>query len=86
MPVLWVLSISKLLYSGDEDFGELYGACQKHPKDDFFIQEGFLFKGARLCMPKCSTRELLIREVHGGSFAGHYGETRTLTILKEHYF
>ena len=37
-------------------------------------------------MPKCNTRQLLIREVHGGSLAGHYGETKTLTILKEHYY
>jgi len=52
----------------------------------FFFQEGFLFKGACLCIPKCSTQELLIREVHGGSLAGHYGETKTLTISKEHYY
>jgi len=42
-----------------------------------------LFKGVRLCLPKCSTRELLIREVHGGSLAGH--ESKTLTMLREHY-
>ena len=59
----------KLLYSGDEDFGKLYGACQKHPKDDYLIQEGFLFKSTCLRVPKCSARELLIREVHGGSLA-----------------
>ena len=37
-------------------------------------------------MPKCRTRELLIQEVHVGSLASVYGETKTLTILKEHYF
>jgi len=37
-----------------------------------------------VCAPKCSTLELLIREVHVGSLAGHYGETKTLTILKQH--
>ena len=50
------------------------------------IQEGFLFKGTLLCVPKCRTRELLIQEVHVGSLASVYGETKTLTILKEHYF
>jgi len=50
----------KLLYSRDEDFWELYGACQKHTNVDYLIQEGFLFKGTCLCVPKCSTRELLI--------------------------
>ena len=46
----------KSLYAED-----LYAACLKHPKGDFLIQEGYLFKGVRLCIPKCSTRELLIR-------------------------
>jgi len=39
-----------------------------------------------LCVPKCSTRELLIREVHSGSLAGHFGESKTLTMLREHYY
>ena len=50
----------KLLDSEDENFRDLYGACQKQPKEDYLIQEGFLFKGTHLCMPKYSTRELLI--------------------------
>ena len=50
------------------------------------IQDGYLFKGTRLCVPKCGTRELLVREVHGGSLAGHYGENKTSMVLKEHYF
>jgi len=74
------------LYAEDEDFGELFAECLKYPKGDFLIQEGFLFKGTRLCVPRCSTRELLIREVHGGSLAGHYGENKTLIMLREHYY
>jgi len=69
----------KSLYAEDEDLGNLYVACSKHPKGDFLIQDGYLFKGVRLCIPKCSTRELLVREVHGGSLAGHFGKSKTLT-------
>ena len=76
----------KSLYETDEDLGEIYRTCQRHPKGDFLIQEGYLFKGTRLCIPKCGTRELLIREVHGGSLAGHYGENKTSIILKEHFY
>ena len=68
------------LYSDDEDLGDLYSV--KHPKGDFLVQEGYLFKVVRLCIPKCSTYELLITEVHGGSLAGHFGESKTLTILR----
>ena len=76
----------KSLYEKDEDFGRLFAECQKHPKGDFLIQEGYLFKNTRLCVPRCGTRELLVREVHGGALAGHYGEQKTSMVLKEHYF
>jgi len=59
----------------------LYSICEKHPKDDFFfVQEGFLLKGMRLCVSKCSTCELLIREVHGRSSAGHYGKNKAIIM------
>jgi len=74
----------KGLYSDDEDLEDLYSMCLKHPQGDFLVQEGYLFKGVRLCILKCSTRELLISEVHGGSLAGHFGESKTLTLLREH--
>ena len=76
----------KALCAEDEDFRELFAECSKHSKGDFLVQEGFLFNGTRLCVPRCSTRELLIREVHRGSLAGHYGENKTLTMLREHYY
>jgi len=76
----------KSLYEDDEDFGELYKECKRHPKGDFLIQDGFLFKGPRLCIPKCGTRKLLIREVHDESLADHFWENKTLIMLKEHYY
>ena len=74
----------KSLYHDDDDLCDLYFMCLKHK--DFLVQGAFLFKGIRLCILKCSTRELLIKGVHGGSLAGHFGESKTLTILKEHYY
>jgi len=76
----------KSLYATDEDFGELYSDCQRHPKDDFLLQDEYLFKGTRLCIPRGGTRELLVREVHGGSLAAHFGESKTLIMLREHYY
>jgi len=37
----------------------------------------------RLCIPKCGTRGLLIREIHGDSLTGRYGDNETLAILRE---
>jgi len=76
----------KSLYATDEDFGELYATYQRHPKDDFMIQDGHLFNSTRLCIPKSGTRELLIREVHNGLLTGHYGDNKTLSMLQEHYY
>ena len=76
----------KSLYQGDEDFKEIYEACQAHPKGDFSLQEGYLFKGNRLSVPRSGTRELILREIHGGSLAGHFGEDKTYIMAKEHYY
>ena len=76
----------KGLYNEDEDFGELYSSCQKHPKVDYLIQEGYLFKGTRLCIPKHSTRELLIHKIHRGSLARHYNENETHIMLRGHCY
>ena len=50
------------------------------------VQDGYLFKGTRLCVPKCGTRELLLMEVHGGSLAGHLGEDKTVSMAREHFY
>jgi len=76
----------KSLYVEDRNFGELFEECKRHPKGEFQVQEGYLFNGTRLYVPNCGTRELLIREVHEGFLAGHFGEKKTLIMLKEHYF
>ena len=57
-----------------------------HPKGDFLVQDGFSLKGTRLCIPKCGTCELLIREVCGGSLVGHYGGSKTFAMFREHYY
>ena len=64
------------LYREDQDFGGLFEACLKHPKGDFYIQDGYLFKGDLLYVPKCGARELILREVHGGSLVDTLGKTR----------
>jgi len=74
----------KSLYANDEDIGELYATCLRHPKDDFMIQDGCLFKSTRLYILRKATQELLIREVHNGSLAGHYGEHNMLSMPEEH--
>ncbi|XP_021740095.1 uncharacterized protein LOC110706475 [Chenopodium quinoa] len=47
---------------------------------------GFLFKGNRLCIPKCPIRSLLIHEAHGGGLAGHVGIHKTMELLQAHFY
>ena len=49
------------LYPSDVDFRDVFQSYTKGvPKDDYFLFREFLFKRNRLCIPKCSIRELLV--------------------------
>lgn len=50
------------------------------------IQNGLLFKGGQLCIPKCSMRGNLIKEKHCGPMGGHFGIDKTLELVRRHYF
>ena len=45
-----------------------------------------LFKGIQLCIPRSSMRLNLIKEMHSGGLAGHFGIDKTLSLLKEKYY
>jgi len=55
-------------------------------KDKYFKHDVFLFKENKLCVPNCSLRELLVREAYGGGLMRHFGITKTLKVLHEHFY
>lgn len=82
----------KTLYPEGPDFTKSWKAC-KEPVTvdrtkwlDYMIQDGMLFKGSQLCIPRSSMRENLIKEKHSGRMAGHLGRDKTIAIVSEHYF
>ncbi|GJV67926.1 putative nucleotidyltransferase, ribonuclease H, partial [Tanacetum coccineum] len=56
---------------------------QTGEKPDFFLHNGFLFKGNQLCIPDSSLRLQIIKELHG---EGHVGRDRTLQLVQASYF
>ena len=48
--------IVKDLYATDEDFKEIFEKSAKHAHGLFHLEEGFLFKGSRLCIPSVGSR------------------------------
>ncbi|GJS51310.1 reverse mRNAase [Tanacetum coccineum] len=71
------------LYAIDEDFGNTWSKLRF---DDYSMHDGYLFKGNRLCIPRCSLREKLIRNLYGGGLSGHLGLEKTIDILEERYY
>jgi hypothetical protein len=81
----------KEMYREDTDFKEAYEACENPLLMDiiqwieYLIQDGFLFKGSQLCIPKCSMRDNLLKEKNNGVLAGHLGHEKTYAQLSYSY-
>ena len=82
----------KNLYPEDLDFVEAWKACKEPVTLDrtrwlhYMIQDAMLFKGSKLCIPRSSMRENLIKEKHSGGMVGHFCQDKTIAIIREHYF
>ena len=50
------------------------------------MHDGFLFRIDKLCIPQSSIRLLLTKESHEGGLMGHFGVTKTLAVLQEHFY
>ena len=80
------------MYKEDVDFKDIYAACENlvtHNRIqwlDYMMQEGFLFKDNKLCIPRCSMRENLIQEKHSGGLSGHFGKEKTFALVSNFYF
>ncbi|KAK1585107.1 hypothetical protein QYE76_037473, partial [Lolium multiflorum] len=74
-------------YASDTFFGPIFAKCSiEKGIDDFYLHQGFLFKGNKLCVPMSSLRLLLLQESHGGGLMGHFGRDKTLSMLSTHYY
>ena len=54
--------------------------------DEYFIQEGILFKGIQLCILRSSMVLNLIKEKHCDGLVGCFGIDKTLSFVKDKYY
>lgn len=82
----------KTLYDEETDFAKSWKAytelvmVDRSKWLDYFIQDGMLFRGVQLCIPKSSMRENLIKEKHSGGLVGHFGIDKTIALVSEQHF
>ena len=53
---------------------------------EYFKQDGYLFKGKKLCIQISSMRENIIREIHSSGLVGHFGKDKTLALIEDKYY
>jgi hypothetical protein len=77
----------KELYPTDLNFVEQYSkCCDGRGWVKFHVNDGFLFRANKLCIPECSVRILLLQEAHVGGLMGHFGTKKTEQVLADHLF
>ncbi|PKU87302.1 RNA-directed DNA polymerase [Dendrobium catenatum] len=78
--------IIKDLYEKDPDFAKIWQLCLLKPYKFFHLEQKYLFKGNKLCIPQGSLREAIIFENHNGGLAGHFGRDKTLALIHENFY
>uniref|UniRef100_A0A2N9IMT1 Reverse transcriptase zinc-binding domain-containing protein n=1 Tax=Fagus sylvatica TaxID=28930 RepID=A0A2N9IMT1_FAGSY len=73
-------------YKSCPDFGKLHATLSSAPHptiENYTIQDGYLFKANKLCIPRTSVRDFLVWELHAGGLAEHSVKIRPLRRLSE---
>jgi hypothetical protein len=76
-------------YKTDPYFSHIYLQLHDNPRPintGYNLHEGYLFKGTRLCIPQSSLKEFVIRELHSGGLAGHFGCDKTLSLVEDRFY
>ena len=79
----------KYEYPACPDFDIIYDEvsnCNRHEYVDFLVENGYLFKVTKLCIPRTSFRDLLIWEMHAGGLARHFGRDKTIALVEDRFY
>ena len=70
-------------------FRELYTSLSNTAQpilDDYTLQDGYLFKANKLCIPQSSVRDFLVWEIRAGGLAGHFGNNKTIEEVERQFY
>ena len=76
-------------YEECPNFGDILIALRKGPsreRSEYTLQDGYLFRETRLCIPRTSLRDFLVWELHAGGLAGHFGRNKTIELVEAQFF
>ena len=76
-------------YESCPDFGKLHATLSSAPHptiEDHTIQDGYLFKANKLCIPHTSVRDFLVWELHAGGLAGHFGRDKAIEEVERQFY
>ena len=76
-------------YESCLDFGELCTSLSNVPRlilEDYTLQDGYLFKANKLCIPRSSVRDFLVWEIHAGGLTGHFGRDKTIEEVECQFY
>ena len=71
----------------DVEFKDVLQHCKEgRTWNKFVLNDGFVFRANKLCIPDSSVRLFLLQEAHGGGLMGHFGVKKTEDVLAAHLF
>jgi hypothetical protein len=74
-------------YALDDDFKDvILNYKERRTWNKYVLNDGYLFRPNRLCIPVGSVRLLLLQEAHGGGLMGHFGAKKMEVVLCTHFF
>ena len=74
-------------YEHDTDFKDVLLNCKEGQTwNKFILNDDFVFRANKICIPTSSVRLLLLQEAHGGGLMGYFGVKKTEDILASHFF
>ena len=76
-------------YLACPDFRVIYDVVSNGNCDgyfDFLVENGYLFKVTKLCIPQTSFRDLLIWEMHAGGLVGHFGRDKIISLVEDRFY